>query len=343
MKSKICALALPSIVASALVLSGCSASSPSGAATPGGLTPVSFQLNWSAGGPNAGFAVALADGLYKEAGLDVTLSEGTGSGPTVQLVANNKAQIAFADATTVSQLIAKGANMKVISTIYQATPNNVLSLKSTGIKSVADIKGHSVGVPQGASQSSMLPLLLEANGLAESDFEMVNMPATSQVPALLEKKVDVIIGGVDSSAVQLEQQGADFDEYTWADNGVTTVAQSVFANEGFLEQNPEVVRKFVAASIKGWETARKDPAHAVEALKKVFPDVVEETAAGELDGIIPLLCAGGAKHLGRAEPEQWTRTQDLLSKVGMLPEGQDPANYYTYDYLPPESELPSCS
>lgn len=343
MTRKISAFALAGMVASALVLSGCSANPASSAPASDGLTPVTFQLNWTAGGPNAGFAVALADGLYREAGLDVTLSEGTGSGPTVQLVANNKAQIAFADATTVSQLIAKGARMKVISTIYQATPNNVLSLKSTGIKSVADIKGHSVGVPQGASQSSMLPLLLEANGLSETDFDMVNMPATSQVPALMEGKVDVIIGGVDSSAVQLEQRGADFDEYTWAENGVTTVAQSIFANEGFLKQNPDIVRKFVAASLKGWETARKDPAHAVEALKKVFPDVVEKTAAGELDGIVPLLCAGGAKFMGKAEPEQWTRTQELLSKVGMLPAGQDPAKYYTYDYLPKESDMPSCS
>ena len=81
-------------------------------------TPVTFQLNWMAGGPNAGFAAALAEGYYKDAGLDVTLVQGNGSGNTAQLVANGRAQLAYADAVAVSQLIAKGAPMKVVSTIY---------------------------------------------------------------------------------------------------------------------------------------------------------------------------------------------------------------------------------
>ena len=77
-------------------------------------TPVTFQLNWMAGGPNAGFAAAVAEGYYKDAGLDVTLVQGNGSGNTAQLVANGRAQLAYADAVAVSQLIAKGAPMKVV-------------------------------------------------------------------------------------------------------------------------------------------------------------------------------------------------------------------------------------
>ena len=84
---------------------------------------VTFQLNWVAGGANAGFAAAVAEGYYKDAGLDVTLVQGNGSGNTAQLVANGRAQLAYADAVAVSQLIAKGAPMKVVSTIYQSNPN----------------------------------------------------------------------------------------------------------------------------------------------------------------------------------------------------------------------------
>src|SRR6185295_5846443 len=67
-------------------------------------TPVTFQLNWMAGGPNAGFAAAVAEGYYKAEGLDVTLVQGNGSGNTAQLVANGRAQLAYADAVAVSQL-----------------------------------------------------------------------------------------------------------------------------------------------------------------------------------------------------------------------------------------------
>ena len=90
-------------------------------------TPVTFQLNWMAGGPNAGFAAALAEGYYKEAGLDVTIVQGNGSGNTAQLVASGRSQLAYADAVAVSQLIAKGAPMKIVATIYQSNPNAVMS------------------------------------------------------------------------------------------------------------------------------------------------------------------------------------------------------------------------
>ncbi len=85
-------------------------------------TPVTFQLNWMAGGPNAGFEAALAEGYYKDAGLDVTIVQGNGSANTAQLVANGRAQLAYADAVAVSQLIAKGAPMKIVATVYQSNP-----------------------------------------------------------------------------------------------------------------------------------------------------------------------------------------------------------------------------
>ncbi|MEP7084399.1 MAG: ABC transporter substrate-binding protein, partial [Betaproteobacteria bacterium] len=78
-------------------------------------TPVTFQLNWMAGGANAGFAAAAAEGFYKESGLDVTIVQGNGSGNTAQLVASGRSQLAYADAVAVSQLIAKGAPMKIVS------------------------------------------------------------------------------------------------------------------------------------------------------------------------------------------------------------------------------------
>src|SRR5438874_2832774 len=113
-------------------------------------TKLTFQLNWVAGGANAGFAAAVGEGYYKEAGLDVTVVQGNGSGNTAQLVANGRAQLAYADAVAVSQLIAKGAPMTVVATVYQSNPNEVSALKKTGIKSVKDLVGKKVGVPSGS-------------------------------------------------------------------------------------------------------------------------------------------------------------------------------------------------
>jgi len=113
-------------------------------------TPVTFQLNWTAGGANAGFAAAVGEGYYKAVGLDFTLVQGNGSGNTAQLVANGRAQLAYADAVAVSQLIAKGAPMKMVSTIYQSNPNEVSALKKSNITSLKDLVGKKVGVPAGS-------------------------------------------------------------------------------------------------------------------------------------------------------------------------------------------------
>jgi NitT/TauT family transport system substrate-binding protein len=305
-------------------------------------TKLTFQLNWVAGGPNAGFAAAVGEGYYKDAGLDVTILQGNGSGNTAQLVASGRAQLAYADAVTVSQLIAKGAPMKVVSTIYQSNPNQVSALKKANIRSPKDLAGKKVGVPSGSSQTTMLPLFFKANGLKESDMTLVNMPPTAMVPSLLQGQVDAILGSMDAYQIQLEAQGAQTDNYRFADYGVPTVSTSIFASESFIKENPEVLRKFIAASLKGWSFALDNPAKTIQHVKAVFPDVNEKLATAELAAITPLFCSGGAKFIGRAEDAHWTRTQDLLSEVKLLPAGQDPKTYYTNDFLPPASQMRAC-
>ena len=303
---------------------------------------VPFQLNWMAGGANAGFAAAVVEGYYKDAGLDVTIIQGNGSGNTAQLVANGRAQLAYADAVAVSQLIAKGAPMKIVATVYQSNPNAVMSLKKTGIKSVADLRGKKVGVPSGSSQTTMLPLLLKSNNLKESDINMIDMPVASMVPALLQGQVDAVLGSIDAYQIQAEAQGAQLDVYRFADHGVPTVSTSIFASNQYLKDNPEVVRKFVAASLKGWGFALDNPDKTIKDVKVVFPEVNEKLAAAELKAITPLFCSGGAKYLGKAEDALWTKSQELLSEVKLLPAGQDPKTYYTNDFLPPTSQMRAC-
>ena len=305
-------------------------------------TPVTFQLNWMAGGPNAGFAAALAEGYYKDAGLDVTLVQGNGSGNTAQLVANGRAQLAYADAVAVMQLIAKGAPMKIVSTVYQSNPNAVMSLKKVGIKSVKDLTGKKVGVPSGSSQTTMLPLFLEANNLKPSDINMIDMPPASMVPALLQGQVDAVLGSIDAYQIQAESQGAQLDVYRFADHGVPTVSTSIFASDDYLKTNGDVVRKFVAASLKGWSFALDHPDQAIKDLKKVFPEVNEKLATAELAAITPLFCSGGARYIGKAEDALWAKSQQLLAEVKLLPAGQDPKSYYSSDYLPPPSQMRAC-
>ena len=299
------------------------------------LTPVAFQLNFTAGGYNAGFALALQEGLYKKSGLDVTIIKGQGSGVTAQLVASGKADIAYADALAVMQLIAKGAPMKIVSTIYQSNPNAVTVLTTSGIKSIAELKGRSVAVPTGQSQTAMVPILFKANGLAESDVNLVNMPGNAMIASLLQKQVDAMLGSLDNYDLIFRQRGVDILSLPFADHGVATVSTSIIASDAALAQRGDIVRKFIQASLEGWDAAIKRPDDAIKALVQTFPtDTEPPRNLGELKAAISLMCKNGAKFVGKAEAEAWTRTVSVAQQVLGLPTSVPASAYYTHEFLP---------
>src|SRR5262245_828052 len=297
-------------------------------------TPVAFQLNFTAGGYNAGFALALQEGIYKKAGLDVTIIKGQGSGVTAQLVASGKADIAYADALAVMQLIAKGAPMKIISTIYQSNPNAVTMLTASGIKSIPQLKGKSVAVPTGQSQTAMIPILFKANGLSESDVNLVTMPGNAMIASLLQKQVDAMLGSLDNYDLIFRQRGVDIVSLPFADHGVATVSTSIIASDAALAQKGDVVRKFVQPSLEGWDAAIKRPDDAIKALVQTFPtDTEPPRNLGELKAAISLMCKNGAKFVGKAEPEAWTRTVQVAQQVLGLSTSVPAAAYYPHEFL----------
>lgn len=338
MQRRISKLVAAAIAAGAMLLSGCSAPTASGG---GGETPVRFQMHWSWSASTAGFAVAQTDGLYKAVGIDAKIEQGTGSGTAVQLVANGQADVGIADAVPISQQIQKGAPLVIVATMNQVTNIAMQVMESSGINAVQDLKGKTVAVPQGSAHAFLFPLFLEANGLTESDVTISNVPFASMPAALLQGNVDAIVGGQDT-AVSLEQQKVKFKNFLFADYGVSPVAHSIFTTQSYAEKNPEAVKKFVSASLKGLASARDNPEHAVEAVKQLLPDSVDGTVRAELKFLLPLLCAADAKVIGRAEAAHWQQSNDLLTRAKLLPAPLDTAKSVSYDFLPPESELTSC-
>lgn len=361
-------LAAVTMVAAALALAACSSSPGTGtpttpadtgatttsaagdATTPAAacssIAPFEFQLQQPPNGSNAGFAAAVEEGLYENHCLDVKIIAGTGSSTTAQMVASGQANIGYADSAATTQLIAKGAPIVVLATILQSNPNEVIALKESGISSIADLKGKKVGTPVPSSQASMLPLFLAANGLSDSDVTLVNIASTSLTQSLLQHQVDAILGSIDTYQVQVQSQ-YDGELFTamFADHGVATVSTSIFANKDWAAKNADAVKAFVAGSLEGWVFAAKNPQKSIDDLTALWgAGEPSKTSLEELQATLDgnLLCANGAKYLGKATPEAWAKTQELLSSVDLLDKGVDPTTYYTYDYLPPDNELPTC-
>ena len=180
-----------------------------------------------------------------------------------------------------------------------------------------------MAVPTGQSQTAMIPILFKANGLSESDVNLVNMPGNAMIASLLQKQVDAMLGSLDNYDLIFRQRGVDIVSLPFADHGVATVSTSIIASDAALAQKGDVVRKFIQASLEGWDAAIKRPDDAIKALVQTFPtDTEPPRNLGELKAAISLMCKNGAKFVGKAEPEAWTRTVSVAQQVlGLADDG----------------------
>lgn len=344
------------LIVAAFVVAACGQATPSPAApddeaTPSGTpeeeaTPepepasLKLTLNFLAGGPQAGFTYAKELGYYDEVGLDVEIQEGQGSATTAQLVATGQTDIGFADGPAAMQVRAQGGAVKIVAPILQTNAFAVISLAETGIETIEDLRGKTVAIQPGTAQTTLLDAILEENDMSEEDVNLVNIDPAALVGALLQGAVDAILAGADFQSVQIRDRGFEINEQFYRDNGVPTVGLSIIVNDEYIEENADVVARFVAASLRGWDAAREDPDAAAESLVNTFLAAEKEQILKQLEIDLDFLCAPGAESLGRPPAENWERTYELLTQYLELPADQPITDYYTEEFIP--DDAPPC-
>jgi NitT/TauT family transport system substrate-binding protein len=306
---------------------------------PTGLVPVKLILNYLAGGPQAGFTYAKELGYYEDVGLDVTIEEGQGSATTAQLVATGNTDFGFADAAAAMAVRAQGGKVKIVAPILQTNGFAIISLKETGIEEPSDMRGKTIAVQPGSAHTALLDAILLANGLSQDDVNLVNIDPAALVGSLLEGAVDAILAGADFQSVQIRDRGFEINEIFYRDAGAPTVGLSILVNDDFMAENPDVVARFVDASLKGWDAARQDPEAAAQSLVDTFVSGDLEQIRKQLDVDLKLVCAPGAETLGAPPQENWQITWDLLTTYQDLPTELPIGDYYTTEFIPADAPI----
>ena len=302
--------------------------------------PMRLTLNFLAGGPQAGFMLAKKLGYYKDAGIDLTIEEGKGSATTAQQVATGQTDVGFADAPAAMQIRSKGAPLKIIAPILQTNGFAIISIEGSGIKSPKDLVGKKLAVQPGTAQTTLLDAILAENKLDKTKLDIVNIDPAALVGALLEKKVDAILAGADFQSVQMRDRGFKVNDIFYRDVGVPTVGLSIVARDDRLKESPDLYRSFVAASLKGWDEARRNPDAAAAAVIEQFPSASKDQILKQLNVDLLLVCAPGAASLGRVPDKNWQTTFDLLTMYLNLPKDKPIGDYYSNDFLP--ANAPKC-
>jgi len=235
-------------------------------------TPVKFQLDWRFEGPSAMFLVPAAKGYFKDAGLDVTVDSGNGSGAAVTRVASGTYDMGFADLAALMEFHANNPDAPnkpvAVMMVYNNTPASVMALKKSGIKTPADLSGKKLGAPVFDAGRRAFPIFQQANNVTNVQWTAMDPPLRETM--LVRGDVDAITGFTFTSLLNIEARGvppADVTVMAYPDFGVKLYGNAIIASPKMIKENPEAIKAFLAAFAKGAKEVIADPAKAIEAVK----------------------------------------------------------------------------
>jgi NitT/TauT family transport system substrate-binding protein len=295
---------------------------------------VSFRLNWYLGGLHVPFYYGKDKGYYAAEGIDLTINEGRGSANTVQVVAAGSDTFGLADSSSVIATAAKGADIKSVMSLLNSTGYSVVSLAETGIKSPKDLEGKRLAVSPGDPLGQLFQALAARNQLDMSKITLVQVDPAAKVVAVLEKRADGLLGGADDQFFLIKQRGLKPAALRYADNGANIVGMTIVTQGDTIKNKPDLVRRFVRATVKSWEEAKKNPGAAVDAALKAKPDLDRQSTLEQLMVDIDLLDSPNSKgRIGWGAQADWDQTIDLLRKYRDLQTTQPWTTFHTNEFV----------
>ena len=168
---------------------------------------VSLRLNWYLGGLHAPFYLGVERGYYRDEGIDLTINEGRGSPASVQIVGAKSDTFGMTDAGSLMLGATKGVPIRSMFSLLSSSDFGIISLEETGIKSPKDLEGKSVAGTSGDGPTALFPAVCETNGVNKDKVKVVFMDPPAKPAALMEKRVDALLGGASDQYWLIKYKG----------------------------------------------------------------------------------------------------------------------------------------
>lgn len=279
-RSRRTGMVLAGIMTIGLALSACSDATGSDGESSDGESAsygeISVQYSWIKNEEFAGEYYAYDNGYYDEAGFSEVIGI-AGPDTGVAKLLSGTVQFALSDAASVGAAVAEqDAPLKIIGATFQKNPFTILSLADgANIETPEDLKGKRIGVQD--SNASVFAALLAANGIDESELEIV--PVDFDPTPLMNGEVDGFMAYLTNEAITVEMEGYEVTNLAYAENGLPYVAETFTTTDEYLAENPEAVKAFLIAEIKGWTDTFTEPIE--DTVAKVIEHNEASADAGE--------------------------------------------------------------
>ena len=308
------------------------------------LRTFTFILDFLPYGEYTPYFTALDKGWYREEGLDVKILRGAGGGDTIKRIAVGQGDAGSAD---FSGLVAARANedikVKAIGAYFRRPPHSIFVREGTGINTAKDLEGKTLSITPGNSHQIMFPLLAKLAGFKPDSVKWVTMDGAAMGPALITGRVDGAPFFANHEArlqKQAKAQGITLKRISYADAGFDMYSLVIFAREDTIAKDPEPLRGFLRASVKGIRHAfaKENLEEGARILLKYNPEVDFDAALGAATVAsryaLTEEITSGKVAIGQFEPARVDKSRDVYTEYMQLKRKVPGDELSTNDLLP---------
>jgi NitT/TauT family transport system substrate-binding protein len=296
---------------------------------------LTIRFTWKLKGEYAPLFVALDKGYYKAEGLDVELAEGSGAQTVLKLLAAGTEKFGYGPAVSAATAISQGLPVKVVALYQTEAPMGVISFPDVPLTTPKDLEGKRLAISVGETFSDMLTPFCRVNNVDMSKIQQIQMETSVRSAQFLTRKIDVMSAYLSNELPQLSKRAnVKFNVLRVSDFGLRLVGASLFVGNAYAEQNPQTVKKLIAATSRGYRDAMADPKGAARIMNKYMkvpeqPDVLEQ----QVEATTVSTNAPKGKPIGWQEAADWQATLSLLKETGGIAELKPLEVYYTNAFL----------
>jgi NitT/TauT family transport system substrate-binding protein len=322
------------IVASLLAAVTISAA-PSGIARAQTPERVTVRFTWKLKGEYAPLFVALEKGYYRAEGLDVQLSEGNGAQNVLKALAAGNEKFGYGPAVAAARAVSQGLPVKVIALYQTSAPMAVIAFPDTPLKGPKDLEGKRLAISVGETFGDMVRPFTRINGVDLGKIQLIQMDASARTTQFLTRKVDVMSVYLSNELPQIEKRaGVKFNVVKVTDFGLNVLGSSMYVSNAFAEQKPDVVKKLLLATAKGYRLAMANPREAAKIMASHMvvpeqPDVLER----QVEATMVTTNAPAGQPIGWQDEADWRANLELLKETGDIDDLKPLTSYFSNAYL----------
>jgi ABC-type nitrate/sulfonate/bicarbonate transport system substrate-binding protein len=232
---------------------------------------VRFSLDWTPNTNHTGIYVAAQKGWYKDAHLDVEILPYSDANTPDTLVSTGQADFGISFAESVVTDRVNGLPVKSVAAVLQTNTSALATLKSSGLDTLAKLVGKRYAGFGSPFEVPVIETMLKSAGVADTNFRNITANL-SGYSAIVAKQADFVWIYMGWEGVQAQLDGVELNTFLLKEHGVPDYYTPVIiASESFLQNHPDVARRFLAATAKGYEYGVTNPDDAADLLIKGAP------------------------------------------------------------------------